>query len=287
MLKSATVYGFTRISDFTGLDQKLAAQQFTPVGDLQVDSQGFEPVYEGALVFSSHGSLLLRFTVEQKRIPKSAIDVELQKRCDAFEKEYAHKPGKKARKEMRERVVDDLLPRALASRRSMLVWVDLEAKRLVFDTTSGDMIDRFFRSYFKCVEKADITTLDQWVSAATLGQWLLDPVDNLPETYTIDDAAKLEYGGEKGTVVTFKKADLDTPRVRDHLANGAAVTSLAMTFDDKISFVMTPNRQIRSIRALDVLKEHQVEQDLDAFTNDFVLMTGELRRLIDSIQAWA
>jgi DNA recombination-dependent growth factor C len=36
-----------------------------------------------------------------------------------------------------------------------------------------------------------------------------------------------------------------------------------------------------------VLKERQVENDLDAFENDFVLMTGELRALFDSFAEWA
>jgi recombination associated protein RdgC len=283
MFKSATVFEIQKPADFKGLAEKLAACPFTPVGSLQAESFGFEPVHEGTLTFRSHNCELFRFTVEQKRIPKSAINVELKARCAAFEKEAGVPPGKKAKKELRERVVDDLLPRALPSRRSVLVWADYDSSRLVIDSTSNTTIDLFWKAFFKCVQ-TDIGTTDKWLGARVLGEWLDDLV-NLPSTYSVDDAVKLEY--PNGAVVTFKKADLDTERVRGHLSNGASVASLAMTYDSRLSFVVTPARQIRSIKPLDVLKERQVENDLDAFENDFVLMTGELRALFDSFAEWA
>lgn len=283
MFKSATVFEIQKPADFKGLADKLAACTFTPVGSLQVESFGFEPIHEGALSFQSHGCELFKFTIEQKRIPKSAINTLLKERCDAFEKESGFAPGKQARKELKECVVDDLLPRALPSRRSILVWADYSSNRLVIDSTANNAIGLFWKAFFRCLP-TDIGTTDKWLGANVLGAWLFDE-DAKPDSYTIDDAVKFEYAS--GAVVTFKKADLSTQKAREHLTNGAAVASLAMTYDSRLSFVVTPDRQVRSIRALDVLKERQVENDLDAFENEFVLMTSELRGLFDSFAACA
>jgi recombination associated protein RdgC len=56
-----------------------------------------------------------------------------------------------------------------------------------------------------------------------------------------------------------------------------------MTWNDKISFVLTEQLQIKRLAFLDILKEEaesQAETTEELFDLDFTLMTGELARLL-------
>lgn len=279
-LKNASIYHVPRISQLIGLEENLTAARFLPTGDLQKLSYGFEPVRDDQLVFSSHEHLLLKFTVEKKSIPGSAIAVAVKAKCEALEEEQGFSPGKKQRAEIKERVVDELMPRALASRRSMFVWVDLKAERLIIDSTSNLVIDVILSSLIRYAG-LELANLEKW-PGRLLGDWLLDD-SNLPTDYTIDDAVQLEYPGERRTTIAYKKGNLDGLQARRHVEAGAQVVTMAMTYDSRLSFVMTSAHQLRSIKPLDIILDNQVERDVDRFENDFILMASEVRALIDSL----
>ena len=73
---------------------------------------------------------------------------------------------------------------------------------------------------------------------------------------------------------------------QDHLAAGKLPTRLAMTFDDRVSFILTEKMEIKRVAFLDVIKE-EAEKQADAadmqMEADFALMTGELSRLIPAL----
>ena len=64
-------------------------------------------------------------------------------------------------------------------------------------------------------------------------------------------------------------------------------TRLALTFDDRISFVLTEKLEIKRIDFLDVVKEKLDEQGAEdaraLFDAGFALMTGELGRLLPAL----
>ena len=71
--------------------------------------------------------------------------------------------------------------------------------------------------------------------------------------------------------------------MRGHIAGGKTATRLALTWNDRISFVLTDQLQIKRLAFLDVLKEdaeRRAENADDLFAADFVLMCGELAQLL-------
>ena len=79
------------------------------------------------------------------------------------------------------------------------------------------------------------------------------------------------------------KHTLEGDEVRQHIAQGKVVTRLALTWRDKISFVLNDKLQIKRLVFLDILKEQsdgQSENEAERFDLDFTLMTGELAELV-------
>src|SRR5450830_1407752 len=66
---------------------------------------------------------------------------------------------------------------------------------------------------------------------------------------------------------------------------GKQCTRLAMTWDDKISFVLTESLAIKGIKPLDVIteKDTSTRNDEERFDNDMMLMTGELAKMMADI----
>lgn len=275
--KNATIYGISPKAQFP--IEQLQAARFIPVTDLQLVSSGFTPVRDGELAYKQGKHTLLRFTIEKKHIPGSAVAVKLEEVCAELEKSQGFPPGKKQRKEAKERVIDALLPRALSTRRTTQIWIDQDQHRVVIDSASSAVCDEIVKALLKLF--GDIGLQDvRWPRARVVTTWLEDE----PADFTIDDAVVLQYPGEKGKRVKFERSgeiDLD---VLEHLGRGAYVDSVAMTFASRLSFVMTDNMRIRRIKALDIIQEgRDAEKDVDRFASDVELMTRELGVLVDAL----
>ncbi|HEU4778093.1 MAG TPA: recombination-associated protein RdgC, partial [Telluria sp.] len=81
------------------------------------------------------------------------------------------------------------------------------------------------------------------------------------------------------------KHTLEADDIRRHIAAGKQCTRLAMTWNDKISFVLTESLAIKGIKPLDVIKENDAStrNDEERFDNDMMLMTGELAKMMADI----
>lgn len=77
-------------------------------------------------------------------------------------------------------------------------------------------------------------------------------------------------------------------RITEHGAAGKVPTKLAMTWNDRVSFVLSDMAQIKKIKLLDVVLDGVQEngKDDDGFDADAAIVTGELSALIpDLIEA--
>jgi recombination associated protein RdgC len=69
------------------------------------------------------------------------------------------------------------------------------------------------------------------------------------------------------------------------LQAGKYPTRLALTFDDRLSFILTEKGEIKRLEFLDVVKEslEGVENVEEIFDADFALMTGEFVRFLPAL----
>ena len=75
---------------------------------------------------------------------------------------------------------------------------------------------------------------------------------------------------------------IDAVEIRGHVQTGKEATKLAMTWRDKVSFMLHENMQLKRIAPLDILKE-PAETAEEQFDSDFAIMTGELKQLLADI----
>ncbi|MFA7318937.1 MAG: recombination-associated protein RdgC, partial [Sulfuricella sp.] len=139
------------------LEEALAGLAFQPCGNMDMQSRGWlAPRGEGgALVHALKSQMLIALGVEQKLLPSAIINQYAQERAEEIEEQQGYKPGRKQLREIRERVAEELLPRAFARRRKTYAWIDPLGGWLVIDAASPAKADELVETLLKC--SPDIT----------------------------------------------------------------------------------------------------------------------------------
>jgi recombination associated protein RdgC len=286
--KNLQVYRLPKNWDMTAdrLADALASQAFTPASSNEMLRQGWD-VQNGQLVYTVNGQFLLKLVTEKKVLPAKVINQVAKAKAAELEEVQGFPPGKKAMKELRERVADELLPRAFPVKSETYAWIDPVNGWLVVDSGSPTKADDVIKFLLKAVDKLPLESLRvQRSPVAVMTAWLES--DEAPHNFTIDQDATLRAIGESKAQVGYKRHTLEVGEMRDHIARGKQCVRLAMTWNSRISFVLTEQLAIKSVKPLDVLKENDsvVYNDAERFSNDFVLMTGELAKMLaDLVEA--
>lgn len=267
------------------LETALASQAFTPASSNELLRQGWDkPRPNGGLVHVVNKQMLIVLGTEKKLLPNSVINQVAKARAAEMEEAQGFAPGKKAMKELKERVADELLPRAFSIRSNVWTWIDPVNGWLVVDAASPAKADDVIKLLLKAVDKLPLESLRvQRSPVGVMTEWL--QTDEAPAGFTVDMDTELRATGESKAAVRYVKHSLDPEEVRRHIANGKQCTRLAMTWDSKISFVLTEQLAIKGIKPLDVLNEKDagVRNDDERFDGDFMLMTGELAKLMADV----
>ena len=296
MFKNALVY---RIDEswaapaLTALEERLAAGRFAEGGATQLESVGWiEPrgKKNGALVESIGGHWMLRLCTERKAVPASVVKAELEARLEAIEALTGRKPKGKAARELKEDIVHALLPRAFAKRSTTPVWIDPRERVLTVGAASAKKADGIVTLLVDLLGGGIALTLlqSQRSPAMAMAGWL--SAKEAPAGFSIDRECELRQPDSEKALVRYARHTLDIDEVAAHIGQGKLPTQLAMTWQGRVSFVLTEAMTLKKIKLLDVVLEgsEQAANDGadDGFDADVALTTGELGRLIpDLIEA--
>jgi recombination associated protein RdgC len=267
------------------LEAALAPQSFVPANSNELLRQGWDtPRPNGGLVHVVNKQMLILLGTEKKLLPGSVINQVAKAKAAELEEAQGFAPGKKAMKELKERVADELLPRAFSIRSNVFTWIDPVNGWLVVDAASPAKADDIIKLLLKAVDRMPLESLRvQRSPVAVMTAWL--ETDEAPVGFTVDQDTELRATGESKAAVRYVKHALEADDIRRHIAAGKQCTRLAMTWNDKISFVLTESLAIKGIKPLDVIKENDTStrNDEERFDNDMMLMTGELSKMMADI----
>lgn len=279
-LRNATVVGIDPKFKFD--PELLSSAAFAPPMSNEFESYGFSPVRGDELAVTVGDFTLLKFTTARKVMPASAINAIAAEKAAAQAEEQGFPLGKKAMKELKERVIDELLPRALTTTSHTHIIIDRVNHCLLIDSTAEAAVTRIQRELVKLYEKIGLQDV-KWPRQARLTT-MIDA--DTPNGFTVDDEATLAYAS--GKRVVFRKADLFGEDVNTHFVSGASVVSLAMTYNDRISFVLNDSMQLRRLKPLEVVRTSAKElAKEDRLEGELALAGAELSSLVSAVMGEA
>ena len=237
---------------------------------------------EGELVFSVEHQQLIALGVEQKLLPISVVRQYAQAKLTEIEAAQGYKPGRKQARDVVDQLEIELLPRAFVKRGLTYIWIDPVFRWLLVDAASSTRADEVMEHLKLSLGELPVTLVKtQLAPGAAMTQWLA--AGHAPGNFTIDRDCELRSAVEERAAVRYVRHNLDSDEVRSHIAGGKSATRLALTWNERISFVLTEQLQIKQLAFLDLLKEdaeRQGENADDLFAANFTLMCGELAQLL-------
>ncbi len=269
------------------LEDQLARKRFAPCGSQDQETRGWlSPTGDEFLVHRVGGQWLIALGMEQKLLPSSVVKQEAEERAEEMAARQGYKPGRKQMKELREQVMQEFLPRAFTRRRKVYAWIDPAGGWLGIDAPSQARAEDVLEMLRHTLDSLPLTLLRTERSpSSAMADWLAG--GEAPAGFTIDQDCELRSVTEDKAAVRYVRHPLEGDEVRNHLTAGKLPTRLALTYDERVSFVLTEKLEIKRLDFLDVVKEQVDEagaEDARAiFDAGFALMTGEVVRLLPAL----
>jgi recombination associated protein RdgC len=271
------------------IEERLARRRFQPCGSQDQASCGWvSPAGDDFLVHRVGGQWLVALGIEQRLLPSSVVRQEADERAEELAAQQGYKPGRKQMKELREQVMQEFLPRAFTRRKKVFAWIDPQHGWLGVDAPSQARAEDVLEALRQTLDALPLTLVRTARSpAGAMADWLAG--GEAPAGFTIDQDCELRSVTEDKAAVRYVRHALDGDEVRGHLEAGKLPTRLALTFDERVSFVLTDRLEIKRLDFLDVVKDKLDEAGADdaraLFDAGFALMTGELRELLPAVVA--
>lgn len=288
--KNYTLFRFPNSLDFDGLADALAELPKKPVGPMELSSRGFVPPHGAdSEDYAPRIGSAVWVTVagEDKILPASTVNDLLQKKIDEFEKQNGRRPGGRMRKQMKDDLIAELLPRLLTKPSRTDAMLDLERGYIAVNTSSrkaGEEVVSLIRTALGSFPALPINA--EVAPRSVMTGWIAG--DALPEGLSLGDECELRDPADYGAVVKVQRMELAGEEITSHLEAGKQVTRLALTFDDRIGFVLGEDLVLRKFKLLDGAIEGLESQERDDLRAEldarFALQSGEFGRLFDVLQ---
>jgi recombination associated protein RdgC len=268
------------------LEGQLAARTLQPCGPFEMSCRGWVPVTGGGrLLHTVNQQHMIALGENQKLLPGSIVRQVAQERAEKLAEEQGFPVGRKQMRDLRARVADELRARALTRRRVTRAWIDPQGGWFAVDAAGiaraetvvealGDTLGSF----------APVAVETERSPHAAMTSWLLR--GEAPPRFSIDDDLELQTADKSKTVIRYTRHPLDGKDIQAHLASGKYPTRLGLTWNDRISFVLTDKLQVKRLEFLEMAKDVPEGEEVDPeeqFDIDFAVMAGELAGLLGDL----
>lgn len=272
------------------LEAHLQELKKKPLGPQEMSRPGFSsPLgrHGEMLVHSANGCHLMCISKEDRIIPSSVVNEELEERVDTIEQEQSRKVGRKERNEMKDQIILELMPKSFTKTSHTYGYVDTQNNLLVVDAGSAKKAEDFASFLRQAIGslKARPMMVDSSPSFVMTG-WLTEE-RVVPDSFQLGASANLKDTGEDPGKINLKNLELVSEEIQNHLAQGMVVTQLQVHFDDKMAFNLNEEMQIKSIKYGEILNEQLDAIDADdrlaVFDASFTITSGFIALAVDAI----
>ncbi|HEU4652915.1 MAG TPA: recombination-associated protein RdgC [Steroidobacteraceae bacterium] len=269
------------------LEEKLAARSLQPCGSFDMQSRGWvhsSPAQR--YVHTSHGQHLIALGIEQKLLPASIIRQVATERAKELEQQQGYPVGRRQMRELKERVTEELRARALTRRTTTRAWIDPKNFWFIVDAAGGARADAVTETLRDTLGSLPVQLLDVERSPQTsMASWMM--LGDAPLRFVIDQDLELQAVDQSKASIRYARHTLDGKEIKAYLSAGMYVSRLGLTWNDRISFVLTEKLQVKRVEFVGISNSKSDEQSAlppeEQFDIDFALMCGELSKLLSDL----
>jgi recombination associated protein RdgC len=271
------------------LEEKLAERRFRPCGPLETATMGWAPPLgesTTALVHVAEDCLLVCARRQERLLPSSVVAESVDERALEIEERDARRVGRKERRQLRDQVLVELLPRAFTRSRRVSAYLDLSSEWMLVDAASAKASEEVVELLRETLGSLPVRPPRPSRSPQELmTRWVTE--EDVPAGIELGDECELRDARDERSVVRCKGQDLGGEEISTHLRAGKQVVKLAVEWQERLALVLQEDISFKRLRFADELIEEAVvdglEDEAARFDAEFVIMTSELRGLCDRV----
>ncbi len=273
------------------LGQQLQSCLFQPCARAQALSLGWvNPlgIDSGELVHAASGRILVRLRREEKLLPAAVVRQQLEEKIADIEAARGSKVYRRERLSIKDEIVQDCLPRAFSRYSYVSACIDTRTSWVFVDAASATRAEELLNLLRECIGNFPVL-LPQVnnAPAAVMTGWLLHR--SLPDDFALGGECELREPGEEGGVVRCRGVDLLSEEVETHLHAGKQVARLSLSWEERLSLVLSEDLVLRRLKFSDeLMKENEDIPEADDAARldaDFALMSSALSELQERVIA--
>ncbi len=290
--KNLKIYRFSKPFSITEeqLETQLTDKSFQPCASTQASSFGWVAplgsVTENSSTQLTHTigkTTMLCVRLEERILPSSVINDELNNKLDGIQSETGRRPVGKHKQSIKDELILTLLPKAFTRSKRTYAYIDQQAQLMVVDASSSNKAEELIELLRQTIGSLPAVPLKtKTLPTVLMTNWLKG--ENLKDDFLIKDECELKEADDEGAILRCKRQDLSSDEIQMHLNNGKEVTKLALNWNDTIECILEDDLAIKRLKFSDELLEQAdndgAEDAAARFDADFNLMTGELSRFI-------
>lgn len=270
------------------LEYRMASRTLQPCGSFDMQSRGWvAPSPAQRLVHTTNGQHMIALGVEQKLLPGSIIRQVATERAKILEEQQGYPVGRRQMRELKERVTEELRARALTRRTVTRAWIDPVNGWFVVDAAGAARAEALVETLRDTLGSLPVQFLETERSpASSMAAWLM--LGDAPLRFVLDQDLELQAIDKNKATVRYARHSLEGKDIQAHINAGKYPTRLGLTWNDRISFVLTDKLNLKRVEFLEMVKEKPEEDSVSAeeqFDIDFMLMAGELSQLLADVRA--
>lgn len=292
--KNIFVYRFSKPFTLSAeeLEDKLAEAAAEPCGPHEQFRQGWSaPLGRNGkqLVHVTSNFWMVNLCKEERLLPSTVVKEALDEKVQAIEEEQHRKVRKKEKDELKEQIVTELLPRAFKRSSYTFAYIDTKNNWLVVNASSAkkaDDLTSFLRKTlgslpvrFPEVNSSPTSVMTSWVEGSEM----------VPADFVLSDECELQSQSEEKSVVRCRGLDLAGDELQTHIKADKQVVKLALSWQDRISFVMNEDLTLKRIKFGEFVEEKMgdmnPESAAEKFDASFSIMALEFAELIPQVLA--
>lgn len=274
--------------DTDKLELLLAEYAFKPCSALHPVTIGFVPPLgddDSPLVYAASGYMLFCMQIQEKVLPAVVLREEHMANVKEMEKKLGYRIARGERLKLKEEIAYTLLNQAFSQSKKVYAYIDTKTQQLIVSSASNKILTQVNALFDKTFY--DFSPVEEEVisPASIFTAWLSE--QNYPAAYAILDKCAFEDESSKAKV-SFSHKDLYSDSVECILREGARVTKLSLSWNEKIEFTLDKNFMFSGIKFLDEIKDlaadNLCETAADRFATDFFIMAETLRDFLAETQ---
>jgi recombination associated protein RdgC len=273
------------------LHEALAKRQARACGQMEQACEGWaKPLGHAGqlLVHETDDTLMICKRREDKILPASMVREKVEERVLTIEQEAGRPVGRKEKGEIKDQVLQELLPRALVRASHAYACIDRRDGWLIVNAASAKQADEMIALLAKTLGALNVVRPQTNVSPeSAMTHWLMHD-EALPPHFTLEDECELVGSGEGSSVIRCRHVEITSDEVRAHVANGKRVGKLAMNWDGHLSFVLHDDLSVRRLVFDSEVLDAAADGADDAqarFDADQAIMMAELRQFLPQLLA--